>query len=51
MDVEHLLPFVEALDRANHDAVGVFASEARFGNDVSHRDTSPYWHRPQGDAG
>jgi hypothetical protein len=41
MDVEHLLPFVEAFDRANHNAIGVFATEARLANDVSHTSISP----------
>jgi hypothetical protein len=36
MDVEHLFPFVKALDWADHHAVGVFAGKARLGNDVSH---------------
>ena len=30
MDVQNLLPFVEAFDRANHDAIGVLAAEARL---------------------
>jgi hypothetical protein len=41
MDVEHFLALIEALDRADHHAVGVFASEARLGNNVSHRKISP----------
>jgi hypothetical protein len=36
MDVEDLLPFVEALDRANDHAVGVLAAEAGLANNVSH---------------
>jgi hypothetical protein len=36
VDVDHLVPFVEALDRANHHAVGVLAGETRFGDDVRH---------------
>ena len=36
VDHQNCFTFVEALDRANHDAVGVFAVEAWFGNDVSH---------------
>ena len=36
MDIEDLFTLVEALDRANDDAVGVLASEARFANDVGH---------------
>jgi hypothetical protein len=41
MDVEHLLPFIEALDRANDDTVGVFAPEAGLANHVSHGTSSP----------
>src|SRR5688572_2962526 len=41
MDVEHLLALIEALHGADDHAVGVFAREARFGNNVSHRDDSP----------
>jgi hypothetical protein len=41
MDVKHLLPFVEALDRADVHAVGVLAVEARRANDVSH---GPFLH-------
>jgi len=37
VNVEDLIPFIETLDRADDDAVGVFATEARFGNDVGHR--------------
>jgi len=36
VDVEHLIAFVEALYWANDDAIGVFASRARLGNNVSH---------------
>jgi hypothetical protein len=36
MDVEHLLALVEALDGANHHAIGVFAPKAGLGNHVSH---------------
>src|SRR5262249_39377904 len=36
VDVEHLRPFIEAIDRADDHAVGVFAVEARLGNDVGH---------------
>src|SRR5205814_9070088 len=36
MDVEHLLPFIKALNRADDDAVGVLAAEAGLANDVSH---------------
>jgi hypothetical protein len=41
MDVEHLLSFIEALDRANNNAVGVFAPEAGLANHVSHGTSSP----------
>jgi hypothetical protein len=41
MDIEHLLALIEALDRADHHAIGVFASEAWLGNNVSHRKISP----------
>ena len=40
MDVEHRLAFVEALDGADDNAVGVLAVEAGFGNDVSHKSES-----------
>ena len=40
VDVEHLLPFVEALNRANGDAIGVLATKAGLGNDVGH------WEKP-----
>lgn len=36
VDVEHLISLVEALYGANDDAIGVFASRARLGNNVSH---------------
>ena len=36
VDIEHLIAFVEALYRANDDAIGVFASRAGLGNNVSH---------------
>src|SRR5262249_10865173 len=36
VDVKHLRPLVEAIDRADDDAIGVFAVEAGLGNDVSH---------------
>lgn len=36
MDIEDLLAFVEALDRANDDAVGVLAAEAGLANNVGH---------------
>ena len=36
VDVEHLGPFVEAIDRADDHAVGVLAVEAGLGDDVSH---------------
>ncbi len=36
VDVEHLIAFVEALDWANDDAIGVFASRAGLGNNMSH---------------
>jgi hypothetical protein len=38
MNVQHRLPLVETLHGANHHAVGVFAVEARFGNNVGHSD-------------
>lgn len=41
VDVEHLVALVKAFDRAYHYAIGVFASRARFGNDVSHERGSP----------
>ena len=36
MDVENLLAFIEALDRANNYAVGVLAAEAGLANNVGH---------------
>ena len=33
VDVEHLLPFVEAIAGADRDAVGVLATDAGFGDD------------------
>lgn len=36
MDVDHLVAFVEAFDRADDHAIGVLATRAGFGNDVSH---------------
>jgi len=36
MDVEHLLPFIEALNGADDDTVGVLAGETGFRNDMSH---------------
>ena len=43
VDVQHLLTFVEALYRANDNAIGVLTSKARLGNDVCHRSkTSGY---------
>ena len=36
MNVDHRFAFVEAFDRANNHAVGVFTVETRFGNDMSH---------------
>jgi hypothetical protein len=41
MDVEHRFPFVEALDGAHDDAISVFAVEARLGDDMRHRKSSP----------
>ena len=41
VDVDHLLPFVKALDRANHNAIGVLAGETWLSNDVSHRTQTP----------
>jgi hypothetical protein len=37
MDVQHLIPFVEAFDRADDNAVGVAATDTWLGDDVSHR--------------
>jgi hypothetical protein len=36
VNVEHLLPFVEALYRANDYTISVLAGETRFANDVRH---------------
>ena len=36
VDVEHRFSLVETLDRTDNDAVGVFAVEARLGDDVGH---------------
>jgi hypothetical protein len=36
MDIEHLIALVEAFHGANHDAIGVFASRARLGDDMCH---------------
>src|SRR5262249_3076106 len=36
VDVEHLPPLVEAVARADRDAVGVLAADARLGNDERH---------------
>ena len=36
MDVKHLIALVEAFHGANDNAIGVFASGARFGDDMSH---------------
>jgi hypothetical protein len=36
MNVQNLLTLIEALNRANHDAIGVLAAEARLTDDVSH---------------
>ena len=36
MDEEHRWAFVETFDGANHDAIGVTAAIARFGNYVCH---------------
>jgi len=36
MNIEHLFPLVEALDRAYDYTVGVLASETGFGNDMCH---------------
>ena len=44
VDDEHRFPFVEALDRADDDAIGVLTVETRFGNDVSH--DLPFVHSP-----
>lgn len=36
VNVKHFVPFVETLNGANDDAIGVSASYARLGNDVGH---------------
>ena len=36
VDVDHLVPLVEALDGAHHDAVGVLAGKTGLGDDVGH---------------
>lgn len=36
VDIEHLVALVETLYRTNDNAIGVFASVAWLGNDVSH---------------
>ncbi len=36
VDVKHLVTLVEALHWANNDAIGVFASRAGLGNNMSH---------------
>src|SRR4029434_364163 len=41
MNVENLLPFIEALDRAHYHAISVLAAEARLTNYVSHTEISP----------
>ena len=37
MDDEHVLAFIETVDRADFDAVHVFALDAVLGDDVGHR--------------
>ena len=37
MNVQYRFTLVEAFDRANDDTIGVFAVEARFGDDVCHQ--------------
>jgi hypothetical protein len=37
MDVQHLIPFVEAFDWADDNAVGIAATDTWLGDDVSHR--------------
>jgi hypothetical protein len=39
MDVEHPLPFIEALDRADYHAIGVLAVVAGLANYVGHKAT------------
>ena len=36
MDDEHVLAFIEAIDRTDLDAVGVFAFDTGVGDDVGH---------------
>ncbi len=36
MDVQHLLPLVEALNRAHDYTVCIFAARARFGHNMRH---------------
>jgi GH15 family glucan-1,4-alpha-glucosidase len=36
VDDEHVLAFIEAIDRADLDAIGVFALYAVFVDDVGH---------------
>jgi hypothetical protein len=36
MNDEHVLAFVETIDRADLDAIHVFALDAIFGDDVGH---------------
>jgi len=36
VDVQHLLAFIETLDRADNNAIGVFAAEAGLSNNVGH---------------
>lgn len=36
MDVEHLFAFIEALHRANDNAIGIPAAVTRFGDNVGH---------------
>jgi hypothetical protein len=48
MDVEHLWAFVEAIDRTDHDAVGVFTVEAGLGDNVSHDDAPSRFEYPGG---
>jgi hypothetical protein len=42
MDIEHLFAFIEALDGADDDTVGVLAAKAGLSNDVSHGQVSPF---------
>jgi hypothetical protein len=36
VDVEHLLIFIEALDRTHGDTIGVLAPETRLADNMSH---------------